>query len=45
MKKCRESGKIPVSVSVDTWGVDFILLDRDGQRIGNAVAYRDNMYS
>ncbi len=41
MKKCRELGKIPVSVSVDTWGVDFVLLDGDGQRIGSAVAYRD----
>lgn len=41
MKKCREAGKIPVSVGVDTWGVDFVLLDREGRRIGNATAYRD----
>ena len=41
MKKCREAGKIPVSVGVDTWGVDFVLLDREGNRIGNATAYRD----
>ena len=41
MKKCAELGKIPVSVGVDTWGVDFVLLDGNGQRIGNAVAYRD----
>ncbi len=41
MKKCGELGKIPVSVGVDTWGVDFVLLDQEGQRIGNAVAYRD----
>ena len=41
MKKCGELGKIPVSVGVDTWGVDFVLLDNKGERIGNAVAYRD----
>lgn len=41
MKKCRELGKIPVSVGIDTWGVDFVLLDADGKRIGSAVAYRD----
>ncbi len=41
MKKCAELGKVPVSVGVDTWGVDFVLLDENGNRIGNAVAYRD----
>ena len=41
MKKCGELGKIPVSVGVDTWGVDFVLLDGEGNSIGNAVAYRD----
>ena len=41
MKKCGELGKVPVSVGVDTWGVDFVLLDKEGRRIGNAVAYRD----
>lgn len=41
MKKCREIGKIPVSMGIDTWGVDFVLLDKNDKRIGNAVAYRD----
>lgn len=41
MKKCKEQGKVPASVGIDTWGVDFVLLDGEDRRIGNAVAYRD----
>lgn len=41
LKKCRDSGKIPVSVGIDTWAVDFVFLDRDDRKIGNAVGYRD----
>jgi len=29
------------SIGVCTWGVDFVLLDAHGNRLGNAVAYRD----
>jgi rhamnulokinase len=42
MKKCREIGKIPVSVGIDTWGVDFVLLDKEDCLIGDAVGYRDH---
>lgn len=42
MKKCKELGKIPYSVGIDTWAVDFVLLDHKGRRLGNAVGYRDN---
>lgn len=31
----------PASVAIDTWGVDFVLLDEAMNRIGDAVAYRD----
>lgn len=41
MKKCALAGKIPHSMGIDTWAVDFVLLDGEGNRIGNAAAYRD----
>lgn len=41
LKKCREAGKIPVSLGIDTWGVDFVLLDKENRMLGNAVGYRD----
>lgn len=41
MKKCREAGKIPTSMGIDTWAVDYVLLDEKNQRIGSTVGYRD----
>ena len=29
------------SIGIDTWGVDFVLLDKDLKRCSDAVAYRD----
>lgn len=42
MKKCGELGKIPSSMGIDTWGVDFVLLDNRGEVLGDTVAYRDS---
>ena len=42
LKKCKELDRIPESVGIDTWGIDFVLLDKNGNVIGNTVAYRDD---
>jgi len=42
LKKCKEINKIPVSIGIDTWGVDFVLLDKKGNILGECVSYRDN---
>lgn len=42
IKECKTQGKIPATVSIDTWGVDYVLLDENEKEIGPAVAYRDS---
>lgn len=42
LKKCKEIGKIPVSMGIDTWGVDYALLDAEGQVLGHTYGYRDS---
>lgn len=41
LEKCKEIGKIPATVSIDTWGVDYVLLDENGEEILPCYAYRD----
>ena len=42
LKKCKEIGKLPVSMAIDTWGVDYVLLDKDDRILGDTVGYRDS---
>ena len=41
IKKCNDMGIYPESVAFDTWGVDYVLLDENGDMIGDAISYRD----
>lgn len=41
MRICGEQGFVPRTVAIDTWGVDYALLDQDGAMVGQAVSYRD----
>lgn len=42
MKKCKEQGKIPVSMAIDTWAVDYVLLDEKDRILGDTYGYRDH---
>lgn len=42
MQRCAEIGKIPSSMGIDTWGVDYVLLDENDQILGDSYAYRDS---
>ena len=41
LKRAKELNKIPVSVGVDTWGVDYVLLDESDAPLEGVYCYRD----
>lgn len=42
IRKAAEKGYRILSIGIDTWGVDFGLIDSNGQLLGNPVCYRDS---
>ena len=42
LKACKACGKIPDSMGIDTWAVDYVLLDEQDQVLGNTYGYRDH---
>jgi rhamnulokinase len=42
LKECKRLNKVPKSVSLDTWGVDYALLDKNDNLIDKVFSYRDN---
>lgn len=41
MKKCAEIGKIPAYMGIDTWAVDYALLDKNDALVARTYGYRD----
>ncbi len=41
LKRAKEVGKIPYAIGIDTWGVDYALLDENDKAIGGVYCYRD----
>lgn len=42
LKRAKEIGKIPSYIGIDTWAVDYALLDKESKLIGEMFAYRDS---
>ncbi len=42
LSACKAAGKIPETMGVDTWAIDFVLLDAEDRLLGDTVAYRDS---
>lgn len=42
LKKCKEIGKIPSYMGIDTWAVDYVLLDKEDKVLGKTYGYRDS---
>lgn len=42
LRHCHDIGKIPATMAIDTWGVDYALLDEKDRLLGETYAYRDS---
>lgn len=41
LEKVKKSGISKCYVGIDTWGVDYCLIDKTGKRISESISYRD----
>ena len=40
--ECKKLVKIPDTIAIDTWGVDYVLMDKENKEILPCVSYRDS---
>ena len=45
LKECKKRGITPDTVAIDTWGVDYVLLNKEREEILPVFSYRDNRTS
>jgi len=42
LEKVKQEGIEYCTIGIDTWAIDYCLVDKDGQLVSNPVSYRDN---
>ena len=42
LKQCHDKNLIPDVIGIDTWAVDYVLLNEQDEVVGDTVAYRDS---
>lgn len=42
LRHCKDIGKTPATMAIDTWGVDYTLLDEKDRVLGETYSYRDS---
>lgn len=42
LRHCKDIGKMPATMAIDTWGVDYVLLDEKDRVLGETYSYRDS---
>ena len=45
LEKIKESGYTEVSLGIDTWAVDYVLVGKDGKKLQDPISYRDKRTS
>ena len=40
LKTVKDKGYIPKTIGIDTWAVDFVPIDKDGNVVGECVTYK-----